>query len=150
MSFVQEQQHRRARTKAERALRRSKLRQTDQAVSSAQRDRVGDQTAGRVALFLATAEFDRDYQRMRAAGVRSTGPPRQEPYGTLVVFEDLYGKSLGPDPASLILPDNPSASAAMSWLVCWAAPGRSGSVRPWTTPDSAEPAFRSRGCAWGR
>jgi uncharacterized glyoxalase superfamily protein PhnB len=61
------------------------------AALDAQRARVGDQTGGRVALFLTTAEFDRDYQRMRAAGVRFTGAPRQEPYGTVAVFEDLYG-----------------------------------------------------------
>lgn len=61
------------------------------AADAGQQARVGDQTGGRVALFLTTAEFDQDYQRMRAAGVRFTGPPRHEPYGTVAVFEDLYG-----------------------------------------------------------
>ena len=61
------------------------------AATPGQRDRVGDQTGGRVCLFLTTSEFHRDYQRMRAAGVRFTEPPRQEPYGIVAVFEDLYG-----------------------------------------------------------
>lgn len=61
------------------------------AANPGEQARVGDQTGGRVALFLTTAEFDRDYERMRAAGVRFTEPPRREPYGTVVVFEDLYG-----------------------------------------------------------
>ena len=59
--------------------------------TASQRDRVGDQTGGRVGLFLMTVEFGRDYERMRAAGVRFAEPPRQEPYGTVAVFEDLYG-----------------------------------------------------------
>jgi catechol 2,3-dioxygenase-like lactoylglutathione lyase family enzyme len=70
------------------------------AADAGQQARVGDQTGGRVALFLTTAEFDQDYQRMRAAGVRFTGPPRHEPYGTVSVFEDLLRQSLGSDPAS--------------------------------------------------
>jgi catechol 2,3-dioxygenase-like lactoylglutathione lyase family enzyme len=61
------------------------------AATAGQRDRVGDQTGGRVSLFLMTTEFGRDYERMRAAGVRFAEPPRQEPYGTVAVFEDLYG-----------------------------------------------------------
>jgi catechol 2,3-dioxygenase-like lactoylglutathione lyase family enzyme len=61
------------------------------AATASQRDRVGDQTGGRVGLFLMTAEFGRDYERMRTAGVRFAEPPRQEPYGTVAVFEDLYG-----------------------------------------------------------
>jgi catechol 2,3-dioxygenase-like lactoylglutathione lyase family enzyme len=61
------------------------------AATADQRDRVGDQTGGRVGLFLMTGEFGRDYERMRAAGVRFAEPPRKEPYGTVAVFEDLYG-----------------------------------------------------------
>ena len=61
------------------------------AATARQHARVGDQSGGRVCLFLSTAEFDRDYERMRAAGVRFTEPPRHEPYGTVAVFEDLYG-----------------------------------------------------------
>jgi catechol 2,3-dioxygenase-like lactoylglutathione lyase family enzyme len=61
------------------------------AATAGQRDRIGDQTGGRVALFLRTADFWRDYQRMRAAGVSFLEPPRHEPYGTVAVFEDLYG-----------------------------------------------------------
>jgi catechol 2,3-dioxygenase-like lactoylglutathione lyase family enzyme len=53
--------------------------------------RVGDQTGGRVAFFLHTDSFASDYARMRAAGVSFLEAPRSEPYGTVVVFEDLYG-----------------------------------------------------------
>ena len=61
------------------------------AATARQRDRVGDQAGGRVGLFLRTDDFGRDYNRMRAAGVRFAEPPRDEPYGTVAVFEDLYG-----------------------------------------------------------
>jgi catechol 2,3-dioxygenase-like lactoylglutathione lyase family enzyme len=53
--------------------------------------RVGDQTGGRVFLFLETETFDADYARMSAAGVRFLESPRREAYGSVVVFEDLYG-----------------------------------------------------------
>ncbi|MFF5055822.1 VOC family protein [Micromonospora sp. NPDC000663] len=56
-----------------------------------QRARVGDQTGGRVALFLYTEDFARDHARMVAAGVRFLEEPRHEPYGSVAVFADLYG-----------------------------------------------------------
>jgi catechol 2,3-dioxygenase-like lactoylglutathione lyase family enzyme len=52
---------------------------------------VGNQGGGRVFLFLHTDDFDRDYARMRAHGVRFTEEPRHEAYGTVAVFLDLYG-----------------------------------------------------------
>jgi catechol 2,3-dioxygenase-like lactoylglutathione lyase family enzyme len=52
---------------------------------------IGNQSGGRVFLFLYTDDFDRDVLRMQARGVRFAGAPRQEPYGKVVVFEDLYG-----------------------------------------------------------
>lgn len=52
---------------------------------------VGDQGGGRVFLFLQTDDFGRDQRRMAAAGVRFLEAPRHEPYGTVAVFEDLYG-----------------------------------------------------------
>lgn len=52
---------------------------------------VGDQAGGRVFLFLGTDDFWRDYDRMRAAGVAFVRPPQEAPYGTVAVFEDLYG-----------------------------------------------------------
>lgn len=52
---------------------------------------VGRQTGGRVFLFLHTDDFWRDYNAMQAAGVKFLEQPRHEPYGTVVVFEDLYG-----------------------------------------------------------
>jgi catechol 2,3-dioxygenase-like lactoylglutathione lyase family enzyme len=62
-----------------------------QAANPAQDARVGDQTGGRVFLFLDTDDFDRDHTRMRAAGVTFIESPRVESYGTVAVFEDLYG-----------------------------------------------------------
>ena len=52
---------------------------------------VGNQAGGRVFLFLATDDFARDYEAYRARGVRFVRPPKQAPYGTVAVFEDLYG-----------------------------------------------------------
>ncbi|MFJ8586814.1 VOC family protein [Streptomyces sp. NPDC093595] len=52
---------------------------------------VGAQTGGRVGFFLHTGDFAGDHARMRAAGVRFLEEPRHEPYGTVAVFEDLYG-----------------------------------------------------------
>ncbi|MFD5231526.1 VOC family protein [Streptomyces qaidamensis] len=53
--------------------------------------RVGDQTGGRVGFFLHTDDFARDHARMAAAGVTFLEEPRHEPYGTVAVFQDLYG-----------------------------------------------------------
>lgn len=61
------------------------------AATSEQQTRVGNQTGGRVFLFLETTDFWGDYEHMRAHGVRFTEQPRHEPYGTVVVFLDLYG-----------------------------------------------------------
>lgn len=52
---------------------------------------VGDQADGRVFLFLKTDDFQRDYERMRDAGVTFVREPKQAGYGTVAVFEDLYG-----------------------------------------------------------
>ncbi|MEU7074262.1 VOC family protein [Streptomyces narbonensis] len=52
---------------------------------------VGNQTGGRVGFFLHTEDFARDHARMTAAGVVFKEEPRHEPYGSVVVFEDLYG-----------------------------------------------------------
>lgn len=59
--------------------------------SPEQEARVGDQTGGRVGLFLNTDDFERDHARMLAAGVTFEEAPRREPYGTVAVFRDLYG-----------------------------------------------------------
>ena len=56
-----------------------------------QRAAIGNQTGGRVFLFLHTDNFWRDYQSMLDAGVKFNESPREEDYGTVVVFEDLYG-----------------------------------------------------------
>jgi catechol 2,3-dioxygenase-like lactoylglutathione lyase family enzyme len=53
--------------------------------------RIGDQTGGRVFLFLNTDDFWRDYNAYKAKGVDFTEAPREETYGTVVVFRDLYG-----------------------------------------------------------
>jgi catechol 2,3-dioxygenase-like lactoylglutathione lyase family enzyme len=52
---------------------------------------VGNQSGGRVFLFLHTDDFWRDYRAMRAKGVKFNEEPREESYGTVAVFEDLYG-----------------------------------------------------------
>ncbi len=52
---------------------------------------VGNQTGGRVFLFLNTDDFWRDYKEMLARGIHFVREPKQEPYGTVAVFEDLYG-----------------------------------------------------------
>jgi catechol 2,3-dioxygenase-like lactoylglutathione lyase family enzyme len=56
-----------------------------------ERARIGDQTGGRVFLFLHTDDFARQQARMLAAGVHFLEEPRHEAYGTVAVFEDLYG-----------------------------------------------------------
>ncbi|QKV90763.1 VOC family protein [Streptomyces sp. NA02950] len=61
------------------------------AATGEQEARIGDQTGGRVGWFLNTEAFERDYERMRAAGVVFEEAPRQESYGTVAVFRDLYG-----------------------------------------------------------
>ena len=52
---------------------------------------IGNQTGGRVFLFLHTDDFWRDYNEMKSRGVNFQEEPRQETYGTVVVFSDLYG-----------------------------------------------------------
>jgi catechol 2,3-dioxygenase-like lactoylglutathione lyase family enzyme len=61
------------------------------ASSPEQESRVGAQTVGRVFLFLYTDDFWRDYQQYLARGVEFVRPPKQEPYGIVAVFKDLYG-----------------------------------------------------------
>jgi catechol 2,3-dioxygenase-like lactoylglutathione lyase family enzyme len=60
------------------------------ATTAEQVERVGDQTGGRVFLFLHTDDFARDHEALRARGVRFTEAPRREAYGTVAVFVDLY------------------------------------------------------------
>lgn len=52
---------------------------------------IGNQGGGRVWLFLHSDDFAADHARLTAAGVRFLEPPRHEPYGSVAVFEDLYG-----------------------------------------------------------
>jgi catechol 2,3-dioxygenase-like lactoylglutathione lyase family enzyme len=61
------------------------------AATPEQAARVGDQTGGRVFLFLHTDDFWRDYRDMQSRGVKFTLEPREEAYGTVAVFADLYG-----------------------------------------------------------
>lgn len=56
-----------------------------------QHDVIGNQAGGRVFLFLNTDDFWRDYARMQAFGVKFVREPQQQDYGTVAVFEDLYG-----------------------------------------------------------
>lgn len=61
------------------------------AASPEQASRIGNQTGGRVFLFLNTDDFWRDYREYVARGVVFRRPPSEEAYGTVAVFEDLYG-----------------------------------------------------------
>ncbi len=61
------------------------------AVSEKQASSVGNQTGGRVFLFLETDDFWRDYDALVSRGVTFVRSPSDEPYGTVAVFEDLYG-----------------------------------------------------------
>jgi len=61
------------------------------AVGEEQKRHVGNQTGGRVFLFLYTDDFWRDYKRMVANQVEFTRDPKEEPYGMVAVFKDLYG-----------------------------------------------------------
>jgi catechol 2,3-dioxygenase-like lactoylglutathione lyase family enzyme len=61
------------------------------AVNDRQRASIGAQAGGRVFLFLETDDFARDHARYLAHGVRFLEEPRTEAYGTVAVFEDLYG-----------------------------------------------------------
>lgn len=61
------------------------------ASNAEQASRVGSQTGGRVFLFLYTDDFVRDYERYRANGVVFVREPKEQPYGTVAVFQDLYG-----------------------------------------------------------
>ena len=56
-----------------------------------QESRIGNQTGGRVFLFLNTDDFWRDYHDMVAQGIEFERPPKEAPYGTVAVFKDLYG-----------------------------------------------------------
>jgi catechol 2,3-dioxygenase-like lactoylglutathione lyase family enzyme len=62
-----------------------------EAKNDAERAAIGSQTGGRVAFFLHTDNFAPDHAAMLAKGVKFRGEPRHEPYGTVAVFEDLYG-----------------------------------------------------------
>ena len=61
------------------------------AASQEQESFIGKQTGGRVFLFLRTDDFWRDYDQMIAAGIKFVRVPKTESYGTVAVFEDLYG-----------------------------------------------------------
>ena len=61
------------------------------AATPGQEQAIGNQSGGRVFLFLATDDFNRDYEAFRERGVKFLEQPRREVYGTVAVFEDLYG-----------------------------------------------------------
>jgi catechol 2,3-dioxygenase-like lactoylglutathione lyase family enzyme len=62
-----------------------------QAATPEQATRIGNQTGGRVAFFLHTDDFWRDYREMTERKVKFIREPSEESYGTVAVFEDLYG-----------------------------------------------------------
>lgn len=66
---------------------------------------IGHQTGGRVFLFLSTDDFWRDYNDLLSKGIKFVRPPKAAPYGTVAVFEDLYGNLW-----DLIGPNSPGAN----------------------------------------
>jgi catechol 2,3-dioxygenase-like lactoylglutathione lyase family enzyme len=72
-----------------------------------ERAAIGRQAGGRVFLFLHTDDFARDHAQMRLRGVKFCGEPRQEEYGTVAVFEDLYGNKW-----DLLMPGQPTGPGA--------------------------------------
>lgn len=75
-----------------------------QADNAEQLSHVGNQTGGRVFLFLTTDDFWREYHQMQAKGVVFRETPREESYATVAVFEDLYGNLW-----DLLQPKSPAA-----------------------------------------
>jgi catechol 2,3-dioxygenase-like lactoylglutathione lyase family enzyme len=75
------------------------------ASTSQQEAFIGNQTGGRVFLFLSTDDFWRDYNEMLAAGIHFVREPKQAAYGIVAVFEDLYGNLW-----DLIQPNGPQVS----------------------------------------
>ena len=61
------------------------------AANEEQKTRVGNQTGGRVFLFLFTDDFRRDHKKMLSDNIKFVREPVEEPHGTVAVFEDLYG-----------------------------------------------------------
>jgi catechol 2,3-dioxygenase-like lactoylglutathione lyase family enzyme len=61
------------------------------AATESQVSRIGDQTGGRVFMFLYTDNFQRDFDLYRQRGIEFVREPKAEPYGTVAVFRDLYG-----------------------------------------------------------
>ena len=62
------------------------------AATAQQEAAIGNQTGGRVFLFLHTDNFSRDYDNLVAHGIKILRSPVHQPYGTMAVFKDLYGK----------------------------------------------------------
>ena len=79
-----------------------------QAANEEQKSRIGNQTGGRVFLFLYTDDFWRDYNNMLEKKINFVRPPSTEPYGIVAVFKDLYGNLW-----DLIEPALPSESLAL-------------------------------------
>jgi catechol 2,3-dioxygenase-like lactoylglutathione lyase family enzyme len=78
------------------------------AANAEQATRIGNQTGGRVFLFLHTDDFWRDFRAYAAKGVVFVREPREEPYGTVAVFQDLYGNLwdlLQPKPPHHVAPE---------------------------------------------
>ena len=61
------------------------------AANEEQKTRIGNQTGGRVFLFLYTDNFEKDYNEMRSKGIEFVRPPSKETYGIVAVFKDIYG-----------------------------------------------------------
>jgi catechol 2,3-dioxygenase-like lactoylglutathione lyase family enzyme len=77
------------------------------AANEQQKSMIGKQTVGRVFLFLHTDNFKRDYQNLLNNGIKIVREPVEEKYGTVAVFQDIYGNLWDLiEPTSLCLPDH--------------------------------------------
>lgn len=105
------------------------------ASGAGQAARVGDQTGGRVAFFLATDDCRRDFEAFRAAGVRFVREPGEAAFGVAAVFEDLYGnkwdlvESRRPAPTDVLL--FPEAAQRDPAVERWFQGGLRPSARRW-------------------
>lgn len=121
---------------------------------------VGNQTGGRVFIFIYTDNFQRDHAAYTAKGVVFTGPPREEPYGTVAVFTDLYGNKW-----DLIQPRQPASLDADQrlldsfwtdawgeglWAAGWekALEGLTAQQAAWSPPNAPGVSAGSRHSIW--
>lgn len=98
-------------------------------VGEEQQSRIGNQTGGRVFLFLQTDDFWRDYHAFRAKGVKFIRPPTEQSYGMVSVFEDLYGNRWDLFQAGHVAKDTSTTTATAAAEVATTAAPTTAAVR---------------------